>query len=95
MFADVNLRKLTEMKTSEKTFLSVYLAGPHSASELEHRFQKVRHVLKSGCAKKDEREHYHQNVKVVLNYSERNPLKSEAHFAFFHAGPSTFSRSLY
>jgi len=95
MFAAVNLRKLKEMTASERTFLSVYLAGPHSASELEHGFQKVRRVLKSGCAEKDEREHYHQNVKVVLNYLKRNPLKSEAHFAFFHAGPSAFSRSLY
>ena len=76
MFADVNLRKLTEMTTPGRTFLSVYLAGPHSTTELKNRFQKVRRVLKGGRAEKDEREHFDENVKSVLNYLERNPLKS-------------------
>jgi len=78
MFADVDLRKLTEMTTPERTFLSVYLAGPHSAAKLENRFQKVRRVLKGSFAEKDERKHFDENVKAVLNYLERNPLKSSS-----------------
>jgi len=76
MFSDVNLRKLTEMTSPERTFLSVFLAGPQSVAGLESRFQKVRRVLKDGCSEKDEREHFDENVKAVLNYLERNPLKS-------------------
>jgi len=76
MFSDVNLRKLTEMTSPERTFLSVFLARPQSVAGLESRFQKVRRVLKDGCSEKDEREHFDENVKAVLNYLERNPLKS-------------------
>jgi len=76
MFSDVNLRKLTEMTSPERTFLSVFLAGPQSVTGLESRFQKVRRVLKDGCSEKDERVHFDENVKAVLNYLERNPLKS-------------------
>jgi peptide subunit release factor 1 (eRF1) len=76
MFADINLRKLTEMTTPERTFLSVYLAGPHSVAGLENRFQKVRRVLKGGSAEKDERKYLDENVKAVLNYLKRNPPKS-------------------
>ena len=56
MFGDVDLRKLAEMTAPERAFLSVYLAGPRSAAELEKRFQKVRRVLKGGEAEKDERD---------------------------------------
>ena len=67
MFSDVNLRKLTEMTSPERTFLSVFLAGPQSVAGLESRFQKVRRVLKDGCSEKDEREHFDENVKAVSN----------------------------
>jgi peptide chain release factor subunit 1 len=93
MFADVNLRELTEMTTPERTFLSVYLAGPHSAAELEHRFQKVRRVLKGGCAEKDEREYFDENAKAVLNYLERNPLKSGS-LCIFSCGALDFFQAI-
>lgn len=76
MFADINLRKLTEITTLERAFLSVYLTSPHSAAELENKFQKMRRVLKGGRAEKDEREHFDENVKAIFNCLERNPLKS-------------------
>lgn len=76
MFADINLRKLTEMTTPERTFLSVYLAGPRSTTGLKNRFQKMRRVLKGERVEKDEREHFDENVKAVSNYLERNPLQS-------------------
>jgi peptide chain release factor subunit 1 len=75
MFSDVNLRKLTEMTSPERAFLSVFLAGPQSVGELGKRFQKVRRVLKSSRTEKDERKHFDENVKVVLNYLKQNPLK--------------------
>ena len=74
-FGDVDLRLLADITAPERAFLSVYLAGPQSVPNLEGRFQKSRRVL-SGPAAKDEREHFDQNVKVVMEYLERNPLKS-------------------
>ena len=76
MFADVDLRKLAEMTAQERVFLSVYLAGPHSATELGKRFQKVRRVLRGGGAQKDEREHFDENVKAVQKYLGRSAFKS-------------------
>ena len=76
MFADINLRKLAEMTTLKRTFLSVYISGPHSATDIKNRFKKLRRALKGGRAEKDEREHFDENVNAILNYLERNPLQS-------------------
>jgi hypothetical protein len=35
-----DLKKLAEMSTSERAFLSVYLAGSHSVAGLEKKFEK-------------------------------------------------------
>ncbi len=45
MFADIDLRALADMTSSERAFLSVYLAKPSSVADLEKRFRKVRRVL--------------------------------------------------
>ena len=74
-FGDVDLRQLADISAPERAFLSVYLAGHQSVPNLDGRFQKARRVL-TGAAAKDEREHFDQNVKVVREYLERNPLKS-------------------
>jgi hypothetical protein len=42
MFADVDLRKLAEMMSPERTYLSVYIAGRHSLRDLEKKFHKIR-----------------------------------------------------
>lgn len=76
MFADVDLRKLAEITAPERAFLSVYISRPKSAAELKKKFQKVRRVLKGGGAKKDEREHFDENVQAVREYLKRNPLTS-------------------
>jgi len=96
MPSDVGLRKLAEMTAPERAFLSVYLAGPHSVSELQKRFQKVRRVLRSDDAERDEREHFDENVKAVDKYLQRNPLTSGSLcifscwvLDFFHAIPLT------
>ena len=49
MFADIDLRKLAEMKATERAFLSIYIARQRSTGELERRFQKMRRVLKGAC----------------------------------------------
>jgi len=45
MFADVDLRKLAEMSSAERAFLSVYLSRPSSVADLEKRFGRIRRVL--------------------------------------------------
>jgi len=76
MFTDVDLRQLAELTAPERAFLSVYLARPRSVAELDRRLKAVRRVLKGGEAERDEREHFDENVKLVREYLERNPLKS-------------------
>jgi peptide chain release factor subunit 1 len=76
MSIDVNLKKLARMSSPERAFLSVFLAGPQSAAEIGTKFKKLRRVVEGTSAGKDEREYFDENVKSVLNYLERTPLKS-------------------
>jgi len=47
-----DLKKLAEMPTAERAFLSVYLASPHSVDELEKKFERIRRLLKPAALKK-------------------------------------------
>jgi len=76
MFVGVDLKKLAEMTAPERTYLSVYIAGGHSLIDLEKKFHKVRSILKGGDLEKNEREHFDENVGLVMKYLEQNPLKS-------------------
>ena len=72
-----DLKKLAEMSTSERAFLSVYLAGSHSVSGLEKKFEKIRRLLRTG-PEKDEKEYFDDNVRSVTDYLDRYPLKTGA-----------------
>jgi peptide chain release factor subunit 1 len=76
MFTDINLRELADIGAPERAFLSIYIAGRHSLVSLEKRLHKVRKMLKGGRIEKDEREHFDENVKAVIQYFEQNPLES-------------------
>jgi hypothetical protein len=73
---NLDLKKLAEMTAPERTFLSIYLSGSHSLPELEKKLNKLRRVLKSDNARKDEREYFDENVKTVEEYLRKNPLKT-------------------
>lgn len=73
-----DLKKLAEMSTSERAFLSVYLAGPHSVTGLEKKFGRLRHLLRTGGPEKDEKEYFDDNVRLITEYLDRYPLKSGA-----------------
>jgi peptide chain release factor subunit 1 len=73
-----DLKKLAKMSTSERAFLSVYLAGPHSVTALEKKFERIRRLLKIGDPEKDEKEYFDDNVRLVTEYLEHNPLKTGA-----------------
>jgi peptide subunit release factor 1 (eRF1) len=73
-----DLKKLAEMPTAERAFLSVYLAGPHSVDELEKKFERIRRLLKTGGTEKDEKEYFDDNVRLVTEYLDRYPLKTGA-----------------
>ena len=60
-----DLKKLAEMPTAERAFLSVYLGGPHSVDELEKKFERIRRLLKTGGTEKDEKEYFNDNVRLV------------------------------
>ena len=78
MLALSDLKKLAEMPTAERAFLSVYLAGPHSVDELEKKFERIRRLLKTGGTEKDEKEYFDDNVRLVTEYLEHSPLKTGA-----------------
>jgi peptide subunit release factor 1 (eRF1) len=78
MLALSDLKKLAEMSTSERAFLSVYLAGPHSVAGLEKKCERIRHLLRTDGAEKDERGYFDDNVRSVMEYLDRYPLKSGA-----------------
>jgi len=73
-----DLKKLAEMSTSERAFLSVYLAGPHSTAGLEKKCERIRRLLKTGGPEKDEKEYFDDNVRLVIEYLDRHPLKTGA-----------------
>ena len=73
-----DLKELAEMSTSERAFLSVYLAGPHSVAGLEKKFERIRRLLRSGGSEKDEKEYFDDNVRSVTEYLDRYPLKTGA-----------------
>jgi peptide chain release factor subunit 1 len=78
MLALSDLKKLAEMSTSERAFLSVYLAGPHSVAGLGKKFEKIRRLLRTGGPEGDEREYFDDNVRLVTEYLDRHPLKTGA-----------------
>ena len=78
MLVSSDLKKLAEMSTSERAFLSVYLAGPHSVAGLEKKFERIRRLLRTGGPEKDEKEYFDDNVHVVTEYLDRYPLKTGA-----------------
>jgi peptide chain release factor subunit 1 len=73
-----DLKKLAEMSTPERAFLSVYLAGPHSTAGLEKKCERIRRLLKTGGPEKDEKEYFDDNVRLVSEYLDRHPLKTGA-----------------
>lgn len=82
MFANIDLTKLSEISTNDKTFLSLYISGSRSLQNMEKSFEQIRRVLKSrgtlqrAPVERDEREHFEENVKAVRKYLKKNPLKS-------------------
>ncbi len=75
---NLDLKKLAEMTAPERSFLSLYLSGAQSISDLEKKLIKVRRVLKSNEVRKDEREYFDENVKTVAEYLQKYPLKTGA-----------------
>ena len=75
MFSEINLKNLSEVSTAERSCLSVYLSGPQSIKTLQEKLKDLRKVL-SKEKNTVEREHFDNNVKLVLKYLDRNPLQS-------------------
>jgi len=76
MFADIDLRDLAEISGLVRAFLSIYLATPKSAVNLEHDLKRMRRVLKGSESEKDEQAHFDENVKRVMDYLDHHSFKS-------------------
>ena len=53
MFGDVDLRKLAEMTSPDRAFLTVCLSGPRAVRELDRTFRNLRRALSGGDAGPD------------------------------------------
>jgi peptide chain release factor subunit 1 len=71
-----DLKKLAAITAPERTFLSIFLYGPHSITELEKKLNKLSRVLKSDKDRKNEREYFDENVKTVEEYLKKYPFKT-------------------
>jgi peptide chain release factor subunit 1 len=75
MFADIDLRELTELTSPDRCFLSLYVEVPGSLENIEHSIRKMSKALNSNEAEKDECEHLMENWGMVQKYLARNPIE--------------------
>jgi peptide subunit release factor 1 (eRF1) len=75
MFADIDLSKLSDISTAERSCLSVYLASPQSVHDLDRHLERVQRVLKRE-GEKSEAEHFAENAKLVKKYLDQNLISS-------------------
>ncbi|MCD4655174.1 hypothetical protein K8T06_14730 [bacterium] len=75
MFADIDLRKLTEITSPDRCFLSLYLESPDSIKNLEQSITKMLKAMTHDDTEKDERKHFIENMNVVRDYLEKHPIK--------------------
>jgi peptide chain release factor subunit 1 len=73
MFGEINLKELAKVSGPERAFLSLYLSRPKSMERLEKRIRNARSLLKDN---KDELEYFDENIRMVREYLEKNPLES-------------------
>ncbi|MBN2543431.1 hypothetical protein JXI42_11255 [bacterium] len=73
MFNQIDLRKLAEMSSPDRAFLSIYLSEPDSLAKLEQKLTTVGNILKSN---KDEYEQFRENANMVMDYLEKDPFES-------------------
>ena len=75
MFAGIDLTKLSNISTPNRTCLSVYLASPKSVYDLDKQLERAKQVLKRG-GEKSETEHFEENAKIIKKYLAQNPMTS-------------------
>ncbi len=75
-FTAVDLEKLADLSTTDRSFLSVYVPSANAENILKKRFEKYRSLLDQSEIVRDERDHFEENVKMVYDYLDKNPLKS-------------------
>ena len=75
MFADIDLRKLTDLTSPDRCFLSIYMEGPKSLENIEASITKSLRALDRDDAEKDERKHLMENLDMVRKYLHKNPVE--------------------
>lgn len=72
MFADIDLRKLTEYTSPDRCFLSLYIENRKSIKNIEQRIEAMSKILNKN-ADKDERDHLKENWELVKKHLANNP----------------------
>lgn len=72
MFHTIDLRKLAEMTSNDRAFLSIYISGPQSIQKIEKRLESLKKIVKGNH---DEHRHMEENMKMVHQYLQNNPME--------------------
>ena len=70
---DIDLRRLSELSSYDRAFLSVYLSSPGSVDAAIKRMREVSRLLKRN---RDEHEQFEENRKLVEDYLAKNQYGS-------------------
>jgi peptide chain release factor subunit 1 len=73
MTEEIDLRRLADMSSSDRAFLSVYLACPESLEWALRRLEDIGRLLGEN---QDEAEHLRQNERLFKEYLDKNPFVS-------------------
>lgn len=97
MLTNRDLKELAEMIAPKRLFLSVYLFGRQSVASLAGQFREIRRLLPEGEEGSEEREQLDENIHVLEEYLDKNPLVSGSlclfscrALSFFRAIPLPF-----
>jgi len=72
MFADINLRDLTELQAPDRCFLSIYMADIKSFDAVEKRVRRLEKALSADAAGEDERRHLNENMDRVRDHLDNH-----------------------
>ena len=73
MHREIDLRKLSELSSHDRAFLSIYMKNPGSLGPTLKKLDDMRRLLKEN---KDEYQQAGENIKLVKDYFDNNPYTS-------------------
>ena len=73
MTQEIDLRRLSEMTSNDRAFLSIYLSCPDSLNAIRKRLKNIEKMLRENS---DESKHFSENMKLVNDHLSKVPYES-------------------